>query len=188
MSSYLTCGYPSRVNIEGEQFEITTDYRDCIKAICALEDGDLTLIEKQSILLHIMYHQIPSNLEMAIKKAILFLNCGEEGTESCGTRVYSFRQDDKYIFAAVDKVLHGRLSLGEAVHWWEFVSAFMEMPEDCVMSKIIYYRTRYASGKLTKEEKDVWRKNVKLFMLNSEETQEEKNAKNEFISRLLGNN
>ena len=87
----------------------------------------------------------------------------------------------------MDKVLQGRLSKGESVHWWEFVSAFMEMPEDCVMSRIIYYRSRKNAGKLTKEEKEVWAKNRELFELEEVQTAEEK-AKEDAFMALLGRN
>lgn len=186
MSNYLTSGYPTKVKLGEELFEITTNYRDCIKVLLALDDVDLTNFEKQSILLQIMYRQVPANIEMAIQKALLFLNCGVEEMQGSGMKVYSFCQDDKYIFSAVDQVLQGRLSLGEAVHWWEFVSAFMEMPDDCVMSKIIYYRMRYAAGKLTKEENEIWRKNSKLFLLDIKESNEDVNSRNEFMNRLYG--
>lgn len=184
---FLTDGFPDRAEVVGKVYRLNTDYRTCIRIIQAMEDVNLTEIEKQSILLRLLYQELPEDIPEAVRKGVLFLNCGE-AKESCGgERVYSFRQDDRYIFAAVDKVLQGRLSKGESVHWWEFVSAFMEMPEDCVMSRIIYYRSRKNAGKLTKEEKEVWAKNRELFELEEVQTAEEK-AKEDAFMALLGRN
>ncbi|MCI5679670.1 MAG: bacteriophage Gp15 family protein [Bacteroidales bacterium] len=184
---FLTDGFPDRAEVAGKVYRLNTDYRTCIRIIQAMEDVNLTEIEKQSILLRLLYQELPEDIPEAVRKGVLFLNCGET-KESCGgERVYSFRQDDRYIFAAVDKVLQGRISKGESVHWWEFVSAFMEMPEDCVMSRIIYYRSRKNAGKLTKEEKEVWAKNRELFELEEVQTAEEK-AKEDAFMALLGRN
>ena len=119
---------------------------------------------------------------------VVFLDCGderetdEEGTDS--NRKYSFSKDEKYIFSGVNKVLNGRLSKGEFVHWWEFALAFMDLPEDCMMSKILYYRTQYAKGKLTREEKMVWAKNRDIFELEEIQTAEEKEKYDNFMNRL----
>lgn len=188
MGDYLTKGYPNKVCIEGMLYHIATDYRTCIKTICALEDNKLTHLEKQSVLLQLMYDVCPTNKQEALTKAILFLNCGQEVSpterKSHGPRVYSFIYDDRYIFSAVDRVLLGRLSKGDFVHWWEFVMAFMEMPEDCVMSRIIYFRSRFHNGKLTKEEKQVYNENRSLFELPVELTAEEEEAEAMFMERL----
>ena len=184
MGSFLTDGFPTQAEVAGEVYHLNTDYRTCIRIIQAMEDVNLTELEKQSILLCLLYQEVPKDIPVAVEKAVLFLNCGEKKEIEGGERVYSFRQDDRYIFAAVDKVLQGRISKGESVHWWEFVSAFMEMPEDCVMSRILYYRSRKNCGKLTKEEREVWAKNRELFELKEEQTREEQQKEALFLERL----
>ena len=98
--------------------------------------------------------------------------------------MYAFSQDERYIFSGVDKVLNGRLSRGEYVHWWEFVFAFMELPEDCMMSKILYYRSRRNAGRLTKEEQRLWAKNRDIFEVEETQTAEEKEKYDNFMNRL----
>ncbi len=180
---------PTAIEIEGKIYNINTDYQTGLKIIMAFEDKTLTELEKQSILLNLLYREMPSNIGMALQKGIKYLNCGDSGqTENQGIeqRVYSFSHDGKYIFSAVDRVLNGRLSKGDFVHWWEFVMAFMDLPEDCMMSKIIYYRTQFAKGKLTKEEKKVYFDNRSIFELPVELSNEEETAKNKFFSLLGG--
>lgn len=184
MSNFLTDGFPTQAEVAGRVYDLNTDYRTCIRIIQAMEDVNLTEFEKQVILLSLLYREVPEDIQEAVRKAALFLNCGETKESEGGERVYSFRQDDRYIFAAVDKVLQGRLSKGENVHWWEFVSAFMEMPEDCVMSRILYYRSRKNAGKLTREEQEVWAKSRELFELEEVQTAEEKAKEALFLQRL----
>jgi hypothetical protein len=185
----LTSGLPTAISVDGEICRIRAGYQNCLKIIMAFEDKELTHTEKAIILLDLLYIDKPKNTQTALEKGILFLDCGEERTNKGETggeesRKYSFSHDEKYIFAGVNKALNGRLSTGEFVHWWEFVMAFMDLPEDCLMSKIIYYRTQYAKGKLTREEKEVWAKNREIFELPVEMTAEEENTLNKFLSRL----
>lgn len=184
----LINGLPTAIEIDGEVYEINSDYQTGIKIITAFEDNEITSLEKQSVLLNLLYKEIPTNIGIASQKGIKYLNCGDSGqpeNQDVEQRVYSFSHDEKYIYSAVDRVLNGRLSRKEYVHWWEFVMAFMDLPEDCMMSKIIYYRTRYATGKLTKEEKEVYFDNRKAFELPTELSNEEETAKNKFFS-LMG--
>lgn len=186
--SILLNGLPYTIEIDGEGYGINADYKTCLTIIMAFEDSELTKAEKMNLLLQLLYKTVPQNIETAIKKGVLFLNCGDEddnGSSNNASRLYSFAHDDKYIFSGIDRVLNGRLSKGEFVHWWEFVMAFMELPEDCTMSKIIYFRSRYAKNKLTKEERKIYAENRDLFELPQKLTADEQAAHDEFMS-LLG--
>ncbi len=183
----LIDGLPTAIEIDGLVYEINSDYQTGIKIITAFEDKEITSLEKQSVLINLLYKNCPQNIEIALEKGVKFLNCGDlnaSESEDNGQRVYSFSHDEKYIFSAVDRVLNGRLSRKEYVHWWEFVMAFMDLPEDCMMSKIIYYRTRCETGKLTKEEKKAYFDNRKVFELPLELTAEEQAKADDFM-RLL---
>lgn len=184
----LTSGLPTAISVNGQVCRIQADYQTCLKIIMAFEDGELTSTEKAMVLLELLYIDKPTDLQTALEKGVQFLDCGEKKAkeEESGdtSRKYSFLHDEKYIFAGVNKALNGRLSTGDFIHWWEFVLAFMDLPEDCMMSKIIYYRTQYAKGKLTREEKEVWTKNRELFELPVEKTAEEQRVEAEFMKKL----
>lgn len=188
MMGVLTSGLPTKISVNGEICRIRADYQTCLRIIMAFEDMELTSMEKAMVLLELLYIDKPKDLQTALEKGIQFLDCGdkrgEEEESGDASRKYSFSKDEKYIFAAVDRVLQGRLSKGESVHWWEFAMAFMDLPEDCMMSKIIHYRTQHAKGKLTREEREVWAKNRNIFELPMEKTAEEKRAEEEFFRHL----
>ncbi len=183
----LTDGLPTAIEVEGIEYDINADYQTGIKIIMAFEDSELTQYEKCTVLVELLYKELPHNVNEAIKQGIRFLDCGgnsQNSGESDGARKYSFTQDDKYIYRAVDGVLRGRLSKGDFVHWWEFVLAFMELPEECFMSRLIYLRTQKAKGKLSKEERELYGKIQDIVDLKEEYSQEEQNQINEFMELL----
>ncbi len=183
----LTDGLPTAIEVEGIEYDINADYQTGIKIIMAFEDFELTQYEKCMVLAELLYKEPPHNLNEAIKQGIRFLDCGggnQGGGESDGIRKYSFTQDDKYIYRAVDGVLHGRLSKGDFVHWWEFVLAFMELPEECFMSRLIYLRTQKAKGKLSKEERELYYKIQDVVDLKEEYSIEEQERIKEFMGLL----
>ena len=184
----LISGLPNAIEINEKTYEIDSDYRTCLKIIMAFEDSTLSVIEKSMILVDLLYREMPCDFQEAVKKGIKFLDCGEEekAAKTVGdSRKYSFSHDEKYIFSGVDRVLNGRLSKGNYVHWWEFVMAFMELPEDCIMSRIIYFRTQKEKGKLTREEQKIYYENRNIFELPEELTADEEAAKDKFME-LLG--
>lgn len=182
-------GLPTAIDIKGEIYDINANYQTGLKIITAFEDTELTQFEKCMVLVELLYKDIPEDLNEAVKQGIRFLDCGE-GNEGSGSsdsiRKYSFTQDDKYIFSAVDKVLNGKLSKGDFVHWWEFVLAFMELPEDCMISKLIYLRTQKAKGKLSKEERELYYSIKNLVDLENDYNQEEQKEIDEFMKLLKG--
>ncbi len=183
----LIDGLPTAIEVDGIEYDINADYQTGLKIIMAFEDNELTQYEKCTVLVELLYKELPHNLSEAIKQGIKFLDCGDNSQKSGnsdGIRKYSFIQDDKYIYRAVDGVLQGRLSKGELVHWWEFVLGFMELPEDCFISKLIYLRTQKAKGKLSKEERELYYKIKDIVDLKEEYTHGEQKQIDEFMEAM----
>jgi hypothetical protein len=185
-------GLPDAISIGNEIYDINSDYQTSLKIITAFEDNELTQHEKCMVLVQLLYKEQPEDVKEAVLQGVKFLDCGEDRSDGDDqtheevTRKYSFKQDDRYIFAAVDKVLNGRLSSGEFVHWWEFVMAFMELPEKCMMSRLIYLRTQKAKGKLSKEEKELYLSMKDIVDLQDEFSSEEQKEIDEFMRLLKG--
>lgn len=149
--------FPTKVRIDNIDYEINTDYRTCLRIILAFEDEELTIEEQYYIMLNLLYKEIPNNIELAIEKGILFLNCGEMcNTEETNKRTYSFNKDAKYIYSAMNQTHDIDLENIEYLHWWKFVFLFMDVDKDCAFSYITSLRYKKNNGKLDKYDKKVW--------------------------------
>ena len=185
----LLDNFPSVAVIDGKEYALNTDFRVCLKIMIALEDNELTPIEKQIVVLELLYAERPQNVKRAIELAMLFLNYGEEITEenaSNSERVYSFEKDSKYIVTAFQQTYSIDLDKVDYMHWWKFSYLFLDLKEDCFFTRLIDLRNRKNKGKLTKEEKEYCYKIKDIIDLPRIETVEEIRAKNRFME-LLGN-
>ena len=148
--------FPTKIRIDDTDYEINTDYRNCLKIILAFEDDELTIEEQYFIMLNLLYKEMPENIELAIEKAILFLNCGEEYEVSDSKRTYSFNKDSKYIYSAMNQTHNIDLESIEYLHWWKFVFLFMDVDKDCTFSYITSLRYKKNNGKLDNYDQKIW--------------------------------
>ncbi len=155
----LLSKFPTKIKIGNEIYPVNSDFRNCLKIIMAYEDERLTLEEKYYILLKRLYGGIPNNTEEAIRKGVLFLNCGKEENSDVSNnvkRVYSFNKDGEYIYSAINQTHNTDLESIEYLHWWKFVFFFMDVDKDCTLSYLISLRDKKNKGKLDKEERKTW--------------------------------
>lgn len=175
--------FPTKLKVGNKIYEINSDFRNCLAIISAYEDESLTIQEKYYILLKRLYKKMPDDIEEAIKKAVLFLNCGKEVSNDEDTkRLYSFNKDGEVIYSAVSQTHDIDLESIEYLHWWKFVFFFMDVDKDCTFSYILSLRQKKNKGKLDKEEKRVWidmRETLDLDYNPDEEFED-----NEFMQKL----
>lgn len=184
----LIDGLPSAVEIDGEEYELNTDYRVGLTIMTAFEDPELTATEKQHVMLQLLYPVIPPDVATAAEIAVKYLNCGEElageNSGGDGDRYYSWSQDARYIMSAIEQTYHIDLTRVEWLHWWKFCFMFLDLNEDCFFCKLIYLRKQKAKGKLTKEEKEWYSSIREIVDLPEVYTAEEQTAINEFMAQL----
>ena len=177
-------GLPKKLTVHGIEYDIRSDYRDCLNILQCLGDPDFTYQEKLEVMLRILYvnwEDIPdSDIQEAVDKAVWFLDCGEIYEED-GKRptrnmvLFDWEQDEQLIFAAVNHVAGKELRACEYVHFWTFISYFHEIGEG-LFSTVIYIREKKQKGKLDKADLEFYRKNRNLINLKkkySKEQQEE---------------
>lgn len=176
---------PTKIRVKNNVYDINYDYRTIINILLAFEDAELTKDEQMYIMLKNLYKQdIPENdIEEALKKGIKFIDGGVvEENKANEKRIYSFKKDGNYIFSGINQTHHIDLTEKTNLHWWVFLSLFMDMSADCTFGELIYYRKRKNENKLTKEEKEQYRKIKKLVDLNNEEN-ESIHARKDFFNK-----
>lgn len=198
MMNVLVDKFPTKAQLGNDIYNINTDFRVGINIMRLYEDNSLNIYEKTEIMLELLYEKkIPLELkEIAIEKAMIFLNAGENdkknGSDSTEDikpkRVYSFEKDAKYIYSAIKKSTHGEIDLEniEYLHWWKFVYYFLDLDEKSFFSQMIYLRNQKNKGKLSKEEKIIYANLENILELDDSEnyTEDEQIAINKFMKGL----
>jgi Bacteriophage Gp15 protein. len=186
----LTEFLPEAVEIDGETYDLDTDFRTGIDVMMAFEDAELTLQEKAAIMVRLLYKQLPDNIEEACRLAVKFLNCGEKSKEcdegESPDRLYSFDRDARYIYSAI-KQSHGvDLESVPYLHWWKFCYMFLDLNKDSFFTQIIDLRRKYLQGKLNKEERELYTSLRDILEMPQYIAPEQLAAKGEFMRLLNG--
>lgn len=183
----LTSPLPKKIKVNGTIYDIRYDYRTVINTLLAFEDNELSHEEKLYIMVKNIYiNEIPENdFEEACLKAIKFIDLGAKNTNTSNNqdkRIYSFTKDGNYIFSGINSTHHIDLEKEPNLHWWKFMSMFMDMGTECMFGEITYYRKRKLEGKLTKEEKKVYEKIKDIIDL--EENKKPSEARKKFFEEF----
>lgn len=159
MTNILIDELPETIQVAGRDYQINSNHKVCLRSLIAFEDNELTPLEKQYILMVNLLPVIPpdpNDQNEALEQINLFLAGGNaEKKESDGLRLYSFRQDAPYIYAAFRQT-HGIDLQKIELHWWQFLSLFMDLGSETMFCQLVGLRKRLATpGKASKEDKQM---------------------------------
>lgn len=169
---------PTKLNINGREWDIRTDYRAILDIIAALSDPDLDDDEKWLACLTILYidfDKMPqSDYIEACEQAKTFIDMGLDADSKVKKpRTMDWEQDAQLLIPAVNRVLGQEVRAVEYMHWWTFLSAYMEIGE-CTFSHIVNIRMKRAKNKkLEKWEEEFLRENPDLVKLKKRLSEEE---------------
>lgn len=164
---------PTQLEVDGELYDIRTDYRMALLIFEAWNDPELLQEEKMIATLQILYEVVPENTSEAYEKAIWFLDCGQEHESSNSKPLYDWEQDEQMIFSAINKVAGHEVRADEYMHWWTFIAHFQSIGES-LFSTVVNIRSKRNDGKkLDKVDQEFYAKNRKLIELHPKRTAEE---------------
>lgn len=169
-------GLPKSLMVCGEEYEIRTDFRDILDIMEILNDVEIKDKERGFLALLYFYPDFenmpPESYREAREQCFWFLNGGKQD-EQAGKkppRLMDWEQDFPYIIAPVNRVLGHEARAVEYLHWWTFLSAYMEIGE-CTFAQIVHIRDMKSKGKpLEKADKEWYRRNQKLVDLKTRYT------------------
>lgn len=159
---------PTSVVIEGVTYDIRSDYRAALDICAALSNAELTERERTAVALDIFYPDFDTmpqeHYGEAVRECLKFLNGGEDPQENKRSpRLIDWEQDFPYIVAPVNRVLGTEIRAAEYLHWFSFISAYMEIGGDCTFAQIVGIRSKMSRGKrLDKPEREWMRHNRRL--------------------------
>ena len=177
---------PETVEVDGEKYEINTDFRISVLFELLMQDDEVTIKEKIIQGLRLYYPVIPPNIHEAVEKMLWFYRCGKEvvesdpGSDSSSDKqpekVYSFEHDDSYIYAAFLQQYGVDLQEVEKLHWWKFRAMFISLGENTEFVKIMGYRSIKTTSNMSKEQREFYRKMQKIHALPVSEKEREAEA------------
>jgi len=186
--------YPKSIVVNGNDYPIRTDFRVVKDLLIALSDKDMqgeteeeTSIIRTMLILEIMvpdYEKVKSSdIEKLVKGIIEFVDMGIEPSKN-NVRIMDWEQDAGLIIPAVNRVIGKEIRAESYVHWWTFLSAYLEIGE-CTFSHIIEIRSKKAKGKkLEKWEQEYISENKNVVLLKEKLSEEEKEDLDKFKNEL----
>ena len=177
--SLLTEVSPRSVMIEGQEYEIDADFRNCIRFEQLMFDPDIQDDLRGVLALNLFYPEIPQNVQAAFEHILRLYSAGQgqEQRKASGNsqqkRIYSFERDSEYIFAAFMADYRIDLNDVEFLHWWKFRALFTGLKPDNLICKIMDYRAADLS-KLKGEERKFYQKMQKQYALPVPKAEQEK--------------
>lgn len=180
---------PKSLEVNGNTYDIRTDYRDILKILCAFSDPELEDKEKIYVCLYILYKDFniisQSNYQAAFTAALKFIDSGMTYDKAKPLHVMDWEQDEALVFPAINKVAGFETRTSEYIHWWTFLGYYMEISEG-VFSHILSMRIKKAKHKkLEKWEHEYWNANKNICVLKPKISVEEQKAKDR-LNALLG--
>ncbi len=168
---------PTSLTVGGREIPIRTDYRAALDIITALASPEWTPAQKAEILLTILYTKPikRQNQEEAIKQAYWYLDGGNEPKKaSKRPTLIDWEKDFSIIAPPVNRVLGYDIRSTQSLHWWTFLSAYMEIGGDCLLAQVVNIRDKQSRGEKLEDYERKWaRRNADLISLPQRRTKEE---------------
>lgn len=125
---------PTSVEINGVECPFNSDFRDILKIFEIFNDPDLTENERVYVALKYFYttEDYAENVEEAVDEMLHFVtmsDTNEKQNSEHSKPLYSWEQDYNIIIAPINNILGFDVRGKEYLHWWTFLSAFMEIGE-----------------------------------------------------------
>lgn len=177
---------PTSLLVGGVEREIRSDYRAALDIFAAFNDMELNDAEKNLVMLKILFvDDIESEYtNEAINQAVWFLNLGDTIKSNSDMRLYDWEQDRTMIFSAVNKVCGKEVRSVEYMHFWTFVSFFMEIGEG-LFSNVISIREKQKKGKKLEDyEREFYLANKELIDLKRKYDTERQTEINNIMEQI----
>lgn len=172
----MTYDLPASLEICGTSYEIRSDYRAILDIMVALSDPELDDQSKAYVALTILYpgfDDMPrEHYEEALKQCFWFINGGEDDNGPKSPKLIDWEQDFSLLIAPINRVIGNEIRSVEYLHWWSFLSAYMEIGGECTFAQVVSIRDKLSRHKkLEKHEQEWYRRNRHLVDFKRKYTQ-----------------
>lgn len=181
---------PTSVEINGQEWEINSDYRAVLDICIALSDPELNETERAIVVLTIFYPDFEemdvADYEEALTEAMVFVNNGKRVSKgdksSNGPKLIDWEQDFNLMIGPINAVAGVEIRALDYLHWWTFVSYYNEIDGDCTFAQVVQIRNKLARGGLKeKSDKEFYAKNRDIIDFKIKYTEEDEKVMDEWI-------
>lgn len=181
---------PQTIEIAGKEYRINADYRDILQIIDILNDPEMPEPTKLYVSANLFFDdfdQLPKNAyEEAIRQLMLFINCGEEETDTGPKpKTIDWGQDRQMIISDINKAAGMEVRAVPFLHWWTFISYFGAIGEGRLSTVVAIREKKRKGKKLDDWEREYYQEHKKEIDFAPKYTAEEL-AEQERIKKLLG--
>ena len=185
-----TWSLPTSVHVAGVDWDIRTDFRIVIDVLIAFDNPEyddtekwmyciMSLVKGYENLERKDYHEMCQAL-------IQFIDMGIKDDGISKRKVMDWEQDASLIVTAVNKVLGREVRADSYLHWWSFLSAYMEIDNKTLFSNILSIRIKKSKGKkLEKWERTFYNENKDIIDLKKHRNKRSQ-AEKEALDALIG--
>ena len=175
--------YPTKCEIDGKLYNINTDYKVALACFKAINDNDITDIERAYAIVGLLFDDDDIPVDKALDMASKYLCCGKDTEIATIKKDMDFEYDKDYIMASFMSDYGIDLEVTD-MHWWKYCSLISGLTEKCILNKVRDIRNTDLS-----EYKDVKNRNkimraMKNVALPIERTKEEEEMLKEFEALL----
>lgn len=179
---------PESIFAAGVEYPIRTDFRAVLDVMAAMNDPDLDDCAKNMVMLQIMvpdWRKIPErDLREVLSRLVDFIDCGNQDDGKPHPKLYDWDQDAIVLIPAINSVAHTDIRALPHLHWWTFLSYFMEIRES-TFSDILAIRQKLAKHKkLEKYEREFLQANRDIVVLRTRDSDEVKREKDNILKWL----
>lgn len=181
---------PRKLEVDGRQLPIRTDYRVILTVFEAFNDAELSLEEKWETAIRLIFPDWKEikNKNEAVIKINWFINLGKEeekDKKDNAAPYFDWKQDEQMIFSAVNNVARQEIRALPYLHYWTFAGYFNEIGEGLFNTVVSIRTKRRKHKKLTEAEQEFYRNNKAMVDLERRYSKEELEEK-AFIDAILG--
>lgn len=171
----MTYDLPTALEIDGIEYEIRTDYRVILGLLEILNDPEFSNEGKAQATIEtlIIEWENVRDYKEALERCFWFIDMGQSGGKKTA-RLVDWEKDYPYIVAPINRVLGYECRAVPSLHWWTFLSAYMEIGGECTFAQIVNIRSKLKKGKkLEKHEREWLRQNNDIVNLPQKYTAED---------------
>lgn len=165
---------PVSVDIGGENYSISADFRDVLEIIEILNDQSKPQFLRWQIAIALFYdREIPAQFQKkAMEYLSAFISYGNDEKKP-GPKLIDWNQDAQTIVSDVNKVAGMEIRAVKFLHWWTFLSYFYGVGEGQLSTIVSIRNKKFRGKKLEKWEDTYYQENKEKIDFKKPQTAED---------------